>query len=212
MKTNMRKLILKMSMSLDGFVAGPNYEADWIFSTHDDKAKQWTIDWIWKAGAHAMGALTFGDMASYWPTSSEPFAPPMNEIPKVVFSRKGKGNGPLRHTQAFADAQKQAPPPAKERAGGDSWDHARWMVGDLEKSVATLKAEDGKPVIAHGGASLARALIALDVVDEYLLLVHPVTLGKGHAIFSDASRRLMRLEEATAFPKGSVGHHYVRAR
>src|SRR5882762_6043023 len=83
-----RKLILKMSVSVDGFVGGPNGEIDWIFKSMDDKAAAWTLDKIWQAGVHIMGSRTFYDMAAYWPYSTEPFAAPMNEIPKMVFSKK----------------------------------------------------------------------------------------------------------------------------
>ena len=85
----MRKLILKMSISADGFVGGPNGEIDWIFRSVDESVSKWTVDTLWQAGLHIMGSRTFHDMASYWPTSDEPFAAPMNEIPKVVFTRKG---------------------------------------------------------------------------------------------------------------------------
>ena len=84
----MRKLILKMSMSLDGFVAGPNGEADWIFRSQSDDSRAWTVESLWQAGLHAMGSRTYHDMASYWPTATDLFAAPMNEIPKIVFTRQ----------------------------------------------------------------------------------------------------------------------------
>ncbi len=85
----MRKLILKMSITLDGFVGGPNGEIHGIFKTKSEDAAAWTVDKILQAGAHLMGRKTFNDMAAYWPNSSEVFAAPMNEIPKIVFSKKG---------------------------------------------------------------------------------------------------------------------------
>jgi dihydrofolate reductase len=82
----MRKLILKMSVSLDGFVGGSNEEIDWIFPRMDEGAIEWTLESIWSAGAHLMGSRTFHDMKAYWPTPTDPFAAAMNEIPKIVFS------------------------------------------------------------------------------------------------------------------------------
>ena len=84
----MRELILKMSISIDGFVAGPNGEVGWVFGP-DQAARAWTVETISNASLHIMGSRTFHDMAAYWPTSTEVFAPPMNEIPKAVFSRQG---------------------------------------------------------------------------------------------------------------------------
>ncbi|MFT3696032.1 MAG: dihydrofolate reductase family protein [Kofleriaceae bacterium] len=102
----MRKLILKMSMTVDGFVALPNGEQPWIQKTgiEDKDAVTWTVDAIRVAGAHVMGSKTFRDMASYWPYSTEAFAEPMNAIPKVVFSHHGAIDG---------DVTKRAPTSGK---------------------------------------------------------------------------------------------------
>lgn len=61
----MRNLILKMAMTLDGFVCGPNGELDWLFNFGSDRGKEWTIENLWQAGAHLMGRSTFCDMAAY---------------------------------------------------------------------------------------------------------------------------------------------------
>lgn len=79
--------------------------------------------------------------------------------------------------------------------------------GDLAKEVADLKAKEGKPIIAHGGATFARSLIAAGLVDQYHLLVHPVALGSGLPIFSALTTpRRLHLVSAKAFPKGAVAH------
>lgn len=62
----MRELILKMSISIDGFVASPDGGVKWIFDTHDDKAAEWTVKTVWDASLHIMGSRTFHDMAAYW--------------------------------------------------------------------------------------------------------------------------------------------------
>ncbi len=86
----MRELILKMSVSIDGFVGGADGAVSWVFDD-DQEAIAWTVDTVWNASLHIMGSRTFQDMAAYWPTSTEVFAPPMNQIPKAVFTRKGTG-------------------------------------------------------------------------------------------------------------------------
>src|SRR5438309_1107322 len=88
-ENDMRKLILRMQISLDGFVSGPEGEVRWIFDSMDDGLTRWTVGTVSRAGLHIMGSRTFSDMAAYWPTSDEPIAAPMNLIPKMVFSRKG---------------------------------------------------------------------------------------------------------------------------
>ena len=68
---------------------------------------------------------------------------------------------------------------------------------------------EGKPIIAHGGASFARSLIAQGLVDQYDLLVHPVALGKGLPVFSGlAVPRPLKLMSSRAFPAGSVAQIY----
>ncbi len=163
----MRKLVLRMSLSLDGFVCGPNGEMDWIFKYGSDDAKAWIIENLWLAGAHVMGSRTYNDMAAYWPTADSPFAPPMNGIPKVVFSKKGVVEGPASATDHAR-----------------SWKDARILTGDLATEIAALKAEPGKDLVAHGGATLAQNLIAAGLIDEFKLVVLPVSLGKGVPLFS----------------------------
>ena len=81
----MRDLILGMSMSLDGFVAGPNDENDWIFSTGSPDGKEWKVTSVSSAGVHIMGSRSFAGWASYWPYSTDVFAPPMNEMGGLRF-------------------------------------------------------------------------------------------------------------------------------
>jgi dihydrofolate reductase len=173
-----RKLILKMSISVAGFVGGLGGKIDWIFKSSSEDSVAWTIGVIEKAGAHLMGSRTFHDMAAYWPTSSGPFAPPMNNIPKVVFSRKGlAGPDADATTGALKDASAHIPiDPSKAAQGAQSWADPRVMTCDLAEGISQLKAEPGGDLVAHGGASFAASLIAAGLVDEYDLLVHPVIL------------------------------------
>jgi dihydrofolate reductase len=207
-RQTMRKLILKMSVSIDGFVGGPNGEIDWIFKSMSDEGAAWTIEKISQAGVHAMGSRTFRDMAAYWPTSTEPFAAPMNEIPKVVFSR-----GDLQRsesTRALADARAQsAGAPTRSVAAAQSWTDARVVKGDLTEEIARLKQEPGKDIVAHGGASFAQSLVQRNLVDEYWLLTHPVALGRGLPLFAKLPAPLdLELLDCRTFPRGAVARVY----
>jgi dihydrofolate reductase len=195
----MRNLILKMNVSLDGFVAGPNGEIDWIFKSQSDDAKAWIVDSLWQAGAHIMGSRTYADMAAYWPSSTDAIAPPMNQIPKVVFSRTGK----MTTTRALEDASRAEP---VGRAGA-SWAEPRVASGDLATEIARLKEEPGKDIVAHGGASFAQSLVASGLIDEYQLIVHPVALGRGLALFSELSKPLaLTSVSTTRFARGGVAY------
>ncbi|WAX95754.1 dihydrofolate reductase family protein [Aminobacter sp. NyZ550] len=84
----MRELVLKMSMSVDGFVSDLDGRNGWMFGT-DQEAKAWSVEFLWNASLHIMGSRTFHGMAAWWPTSTDQFAAPMKQIPKAVFSRQG---------------------------------------------------------------------------------------------------------------------------
>jgi dihydrofolate reductase len=202
----MRKLILKMSISTDGFVGGPNGEIDWIFRSRDAEGTAWTVEKISEAGVHIMGSRTFRDMAAYWPSSTEPFAAPMNEIPKVYFSSGSEQSTTRALQDARADSASAATTPTPAL---DSWKAARMATGKLEDEIANLKREPGKDIVAHGGAGFAQSLVRLDLVDEYALVVHPVALGRGLALFADLPAPLdLALVEVTAFDSGTVAHVY----
>ena len=105
------------------------------------------------ADAHLVGAATYAGWAGYWPAASGPFAKPMNEIPKVVFS------------DSLASA---------------GWGETTIAAGDLAEAVTRLKQErSGGYLLAHGGARLARSLVETGLIDEYRLMIHPVVLGAG---------------------------------
>jgi hypothetical protein len=127
----MKKLILKMSIALDGFGGGADGAIDWLFTTLDEDAKKWIADTVGKAGVHIMGSRTFADMAAYWPGSTDVLAAPMNRIPKVVF-RGARTRPPLVLAvieAAPVDPGEQHPVPG--RRGGP-----RVPVGALRRARA----------------------------------------------------------------------------
>lgn len=149
------------------------------------------METVWNASLHIMGSRSFQTMAPYWPTSTMEFAPPMNQIPKAVFSTQGpavlKAAATTRELKGARDRAGDTHT-GQLQPGAESWAEAYVANGDLAEEIAKLKAEDGKPILAHGGASFARSLIAQNLVDEYALTVHPIVLGKGSAIFSELTR------------------------
>ncbi len=194
----MRKLMMKMSMSIDGFVCGPNGEADWIFRSSDETSRAWAVEHNRGAGLTIMGRKSFETMAPYWPTATGPFAAPMNEIPKAVFTKKGfKGVDPVQTTTA------------EQSRAAASWAEARVFDGDLIEEISKLKSGQGKPILAIGGAGFMRSLIATGLIDEYILITHPVVLGEGMTIFNGVTQPLdLKLMEVKSFPGGIVAHTY----
>lgn len=190
----MRKLIMKMSISVDGFVGDPDGKNDWIFRSSDPESKAWIAESIRDAGLIIMGRRSYEAWVPYWPTATGPFAAPMNEIPKAVFTQKGF---------------KKASPGASPSPAAASWAEARVFDGDLAEGVRRLKQEHGQPIITFGGAGFMRSLIKTGLIDEYILPIHPVMLGAGLPVFNDLAKPLdLKLVDVKAFPGGIVVHTY----
>ena len=177
----MASLVLKMSVSLDGYVAPVDGSADWVAAGRSDDGASWTVETLSNAGAHLVGAATYAKWATFWPGASGPFAEPMNEIPKVVFS----------DSLASAD-----------------WGETTIATGDVAAAVTRLKQErsDGY-LLAHGGTRFARSLVGTGLIDEYRLVVHPIVLGAGERLF-DAPLTVEPIS-TIAFSAGAVAHIFT---
>jgi dihydrofolate reductase len=177
----MATLVLKMSVSLDGYVAPPDGSADWAAAGRSPDGASWTLETVSNASLHLMGAATYVGWAGFWPSAPGPFAKPMNEIPKVVFSN------------SLTSA---------------SWTGTTIVSGDLTEAVTRLKQEhsDGY-LLAQGGARLARSLVDTGLIDEYRLVVHPVVLGAGERLFT-APLTITPIS-TTAFSGGAVAHVFA---
>ena len=174
-------MVLKMSVSLDGYVASVDGSADWKAAGRSNDSTSWVVETVSTARAHLVGATTYAEWASYWPGASGPFAKAMNEIPKVVFS----------NSLASAD-----------------WGETEIAAGDLAEAITRLKRErpDGY-LLAQGGARFARSLVQTGLIDEYRLVVHPVVLGAGERLFN--APLAIESTSTIAFSGGAVAHVFA---
>ncbi|REK87041.1 dihydrofolate reductase [Streptomyces inhibens] len=185
----MRKIILMMSVSLDGFIEGPDRQIDW--HRVDDELHLHFNEQLRTMGAFLSGRVTHELMADFWPTAdSDPsstgpmaeFAGIWRDMPKIVFSR------------------------TLERA---DW-NTTVMRDVVVDEIMALKARPGGD-LALGGADLAAAFLRHDLIDEYRIYVHPVLIGRGKPLFpaSDATIAL-RLAGTRTFGNGVVLLRYER--
>jgi dihydrofolate reductase len=196
----MRELILKMSMTIDGFVASADGGRKWFMDTRDEKGMEWTFGVISDASLHIMGSGSFKEMAAYWPTASGPFAATMNHVPKAVFSKQGAAI--LPRADSLAGLQPEA----------QSWAEAYVATGELKEEIQKLKAQDGRPIIAHGGARFGRSLVASGLVDRYAIAIHAVAIGQGQPLFAGLTEpRYLKLLSSASFPRGTVANIYSPA-
>ncbi|XVQ09970.1 dihydrofolate reductase family protein [Spirillospora sp. CA-255316] len=177
----MRKVVLSMSVSLDGFFEGPQRELDWHMV--DDELHQHFNDEARKMGAFLDGRVTWELMAEAWPhADSDPsstgpmreFAGIWRDMPKIVYSR------------------------TLESAG---WNTTIKREVDVDE-IQAMKAEPGGD-LGLGGADLAATFMRAGLIDEYRVYVHPVVLGKGRRLFQEVALSL-RLAETRVFGNGVV--------
>lgn len=185
----MRKIILMMSVSLDGFVEGPDRQIDWHLV--DDELHSHFNEQLRGMGAFLDGRVTHELMAGFWPTAdADPsctgpmveFARIWRDMPKIVFSR------------------------TLERA---DWNTT--VVRDVVvEEILELKAQPGGD-LALGGADLAAAFMQHDLIDEYRLYIHPVLIGRGKPLFRERDATFdLRLAETRTFGNGVVLLRYER--
>jgi dihydrofolate reductase len=181
----MRKVKLQMQLSIDGFVAGPNGEMDWMTWDWDDKIKDYVNDLTDSSDCILLGGHMPGGFIPYWQSvAANPedpqyeFGKKMVDTPKVVF------------TKTITQSE---------------WDNTVLAKGDITGEVNKLKAQAGKDIITYGGASIAASLIKHNLVDEYHLFVNPTVIGKGMAIFNEIEQKMdLKLVKATPFECGIV--------
>jgi dihydrofolate reductase len=168
----MRKLIVSMNVTLNGFMAGPDGELDWHTPYWDDEMARVTAEQLGNAGTILLGRNTYQGMAPYWPAQlanlhsareDADFADMMNSYEKVVFSKTLKSV---------------------------SWRNSRLANRNISKEIYTLKNSPGKDLLVYGSGKLVAALTKLHLVDEYRIWVYPVALNKGRPLFNDLREKL----------------------
>jgi dihydrofolate reductase len=190
----MRKLVLGMSMSLDGFAADSKGGGEWMFRTQSPEGRIFVAEKIGGAGLHLCGSNSFRQWVTFWPAQTGPNADAMNGTPKAVFSRSGDPR------PRFEGA-----PPPQARV----WAEAEVIGGDLAAEIERLKQQDGKFILAQGGIAFAQSLAASGLVDEYWLVVHPVLLGNGKPLFNRLAQPLpLSVIETQTFATGASWTSY----
>lgn len=184
-RNTMRRLFAFNVVTLDGFVAGPNHDISWV--TADDEFNQFSFEQTNTIGAILFGRVTYEGMAGYWPTSEAKALNPevshlMNTLPKVVFSRTLQNAG---------------------------WNNTRLIKDNIVEEVLKMKQEPGKELAFYGSANLISSLMDLDLIDEHRVMVSPVLIGNGTALFRNVDRAVkLKLLNTRTFQSGNVLLYY----
>lgn len=187
----MRNLIFFMHTSLDGFVAGPNGEMNWI--KVDEEIFDFVATMTDKADTALYGRVTYDMMQGYWPTAGDQpnaskhdkeHAAWYKKVPKVVLSRTISEKG-LENTTVISD--------------------------QLADNINKIKKQEGKNILIFGSPRASHSLLGEGLVDEFWLFVNPVLLGQGIPLFKNVNEiTKLSLVESKTFSCGVIALHYKR--
>jgi dihydrofolate reductase len=184
----MRKLKLQVQITVDGFVAGPKGQLDWMTFNMDDQLLAFINQLTDTSDTILMGRKMTSGFVQYWETVLEKpknpehaFARKMVDTPKIVFSK------------------------SLQRIDGKN---VRVENGDLVEKVQELKRQPGKDLVVYGGATFVSSLIEHDLIDELNFFVNPVAIGEGLRIFQ--GRKPLALAQSTRYSSGIVVNTYGR--
>ena len=183
----MRTLKLQVQMTVDGFVAGPQGQLDWMTFNMDEKLLAFITQLTDTSDTILLGRKMTPGFIGYWekvvtkPESPEySFGQKMVRMPKIVFSK----------TLQRVDGQ-----------------NVRVEHGDVVEAVNQLKRQAGKDIVVYGGASFVSSLVQHDLIDELNVFVNPVAIGEGLRIFP--TRKRLTLKGSVAYACGVVVNTYA---
>jgi dihydrofolate reductase len=192
-KRVLRKLRLQVQMSVDGCIAGPNGEMDWMVGLLDDELIKYAYKITESVDTILLGRKMTDVFISYWlDVMNKPddpwyaFSKKMIETPKVVFTKT------LNKSQ---------------------WINTDIATGDLIEGVSKIKSQNGRDIVVYGGASFDSSLIKEKLIDEFYLFINPVAIGNGMTIFKELNEiQKYTLVESKVFESGKVLLRYEARR
>ena len=186
----MRKLVVSMNVTLDGYMSGPGTALDWHFENWTSDMAESLSRELGNADTIILGRITYHAMADYWPSRSDcmscarediAYAEMMNNYTKLVFSK----------TIIRAE-----------------WNNSQVIRHDIGPEIMKLKKGEGKNMIVYGSGRLVKALMRSNLIDEYLLWIHPVLLGDGIPFFNENQKQNLLLIDGKTFDSGVIAMRY----
>ncbi len=183
----MRKLKLQVQMTIDGFIAGPNGEMDFLERNWDNDLKQYVGEITEPVDCIVLGRKLAQGFIPYWASHpDEEGADKFNHTNKVVF------------TKTLSKSE---------------WERTVLAKGNLVDEITRLKKQAGQDIIAYGGATFVSALVKHGLIDEFHLFVNPIAIGNGMSIFKELDHtQNLKLVKCTPFDCGIVVLQYKPKR
>jgi dihydrofolate reductase len=178
----MRKVVLGLNVTVDGYMGGPSGELEWMFPQFSEGYTRSTAEALGEIDTFLMGRVAYEGMAPYWPNATDEIAPIMNDAVKYVFSA------------TLSDVE---------------WSNTKIVTGDPVDLIAELKGQPGKNIGIAGGSRFAQQIVQANLIDEYRLAIHPVALGDGLRLFPGPCSLIMN--QSQSFDGGLVVNTYLRS-
>jgi dihydrofolate reductase len=193
-----RKLIVHMTITVDGFIAGPDGTL-WEAFPWPQEMQQFTNDVFSRVDTAVYGRLTYEAIVPWWADVAKGNYPPDVRITEREIE--------------FANILQSIRKVVVSRTIEDVGAEALVIRGDVVPAVAELKEGPGRDIVLHGGAGLVVQLAEADLIDEYMLFVSPAAIGAGKPLFSGLRRELpLRLLETRTFDSAFTLLRYEPAR
>ncbi|HZE84903.1 MAG TPA: dihydrofolate reductase family protein [Puia sp.] len=186
----MRKLILAMQVSLDGFVEGPGGDMSWF--VHDDP-EHWAdlFGMLQSVDLFLLGRGMWTDYRNYWKQALISSTASPDEVAYAKLAEKTKH---IVFSHTLADP---------------GWENTSISNGPVAEEVRKIKQAPGKDIQVVGGARLAATILEAGLVDEYRLSIHPAILGEGKSFFRDQhTKQSLQFVSAKTLPSGGVIARY----
>ncbi|WP_276353251.1 dihydrofolate reductase family protein [Cohnella caldifontis] len=191
----MRKLVLFLHASLDGFVEGPNGEMDIGWVSYDADLEKHAKEILSTADAVIWGRGTYQMMHGYWPS---------------VPSDPSASQHELEHAAWIEQTSKIVFSTTLEKV---EWNNSRLVKENVKEEILNLKEQPGKDMVILGSPRLAHRLMQLDLIDEYKITVSPVLIGSGLPLFQGLREKInLKLIENKTFDSGAIGLYYQTVR
>jgi len=188
----MKKLKLQVQLSVDGFVAGPNGEMDFMTWNMDEELKNYIIELTDSVDCILLGRKMTDGFVSYWESV---VADPGN--PQYAFGKKMIDTGKVVFSKTLSKS---------------TWNNTVLAKGDISEEISKLKKQSGKDIIVYGGSNFVSNLIRENLIDEYNLFINPAAIGKGLPIFAGLNEKLnLNLAGSKAYDCGIVVNRYIPA-
>lgn len=186
----MRNIISFMHISLDGFVAGPNGEMDWI------KIDQEIFDHVGKRISETdtsfYGRVTFEMMESYWPTAG---------------TKPNASRHDIEHSKWYSKVHKIV---LSKTMNNSSLENMTVISDDIKNRINAIKQEEGSEILLFGSPAATHSLSQLNLIDGYWLFVNPIILGKGIPLFKDIKEKIkLNLLNTRQFSCGVTELSYI---